>query len=663
MKLKVTHRTTAIIVALMMLLSISASIFSVHVSAATTNYAKGCTYITSSASYLSGKEDNGYLLTNGVVGTDEANGVTVSYAGTQKTYTLVFDLGTIKYDIKTIKFLNVYISGNRDFSPSDVTISVSKESGGSAGYKNTYTYDSVVQHSTNYFNYTYELSTEAIGRYVTITMYSPQYVISLSEIEIWGSGNPAVDDNDTPVAVNYAKGSSYTAPAASYSTGFEDNGTRLTDGVVGLTEQSGTTVAYAGSDKTYTIVFDLGVTRDDIKTIKIRNVNVTGNRGFSPDRVSIAATDSQNSSEPVSSAYTYVKELQSGTTYFDFVYTLNSTASGRYVFVTIHTPSYILSLSEIEIYGIPQGGSSVVVPDPIDTTPKFDIVLSSNSNFFKKGQTFELICSIENITATYGIVAVDFVVNYNPGAFTPVYPEGADLTANYVKVAPKDSTGLLWEDIGTYCDTKNGVVYMRFAHKVAENGDGVKNNGELSFKILFTSNLQSGTYSFEATNCRGTDPGSSNNKKLAEVYANGSTFSATAAPASMELVSNDSAVTIEGGYIFGLKLGMTAKEVAQKFEGDVLVTSNGMSGTVATGYTVTASSGAGESAVVVIAGDINGSGELDATDYIVIKSCFLQQSNLDPMYLLAADVDRSGVVDVTDYLKVKSHFLGINKIY
>lgn len=660
MKQKAIYRITAMVIAILMILGVVAVVGDAVVSASTVNYARNSTYVVNPASYLSGKEDTGSLLVNGVVGTTEVGGTTVSYTGTQKTFTLVFDLKEIKYDIKTIKFMNVLVSGNRDFGADEVTIAVSKEQ--NASEKNTYTYVQNLQYSTNCFNYVYELSTEAIGRYVTITMYSPQYIISLSEIEIWGSGNPAVDDDeDEPVVVNYAKGNSYIVPSVSYLSGFSDNGKLLTDGNVAIAETSGSTVAYMGTNMSYTLIFDLGSSKDDIKTVKFRNVKISGNRGFSENKVVIAATESQNSAEPVASAYTYVKETQSGSEYFDFTYTLNSEAVGRYVYITMHTPGYVLSLSEIEIYSAPQSNSSIVVPDPIDPTPKFDIVLSSSGQFRKDGK-FELICTIKNIKATYGLVGVDFVVNYNPGAFTPVYPNGEDLTANYIKTAPKDGSAFLWEDIGTYCDTKKGAVYMRFAHKVAENGDGVKNDGALVFKIEFTSNLSSGTYNFEATNCRGTDPGSANNKKLTEVYANGSTCSATAVVITSELIPVDSSVTVENGYIYGLPIGLTHDQLAAKFEGNVVITAVGNSKKVGTGYIVTAEGG-GASATVIIAGDTDGNGSLSATDYLLIKDSIVGSTISDPACAKAADVNRNGKIDSNDYLKVKSHFVGQSSIY
>jgi|GEM_PF-6450367 len=661
MKLNAKHRALALILATLMLLSVAVVIWDVTANALTTNYAKGCSYTVNSSGYASGKEDSGSLLTNGVIASEETNGVTVAYVGTNETQTIVFNLGSVKYDIKAVKFMNVFISGNRDFAADAVTISVAKTMSELGSDSNTFTYESIVQSGTNYFNYTYTLSTEAVGQYVRVTMSSPQYVLSLSEIEIWGSGNPVVEDEVETVVTNYASGKTYTVADASYTSGFEDNGKLLTDGNIALEETKGVTVNYVGTNKTYTLVFDLGGTRDDIKTVKFRNVHVSGNRDFNPTAVVIAATETTSSAEPTPTAYTYVKKIQAGSEYFDFTYTLNSVATGRYVYVTMNTPQYVLSLSEIEILSAPQSNSSIVIPDPIDTTPKFDVVLSSVGSF-KGNETFELLCEVKNIKATYGIVAVDFVVSYNKSAFTPLYPSGNDLSSSYIKTAPKSGSTLLWEDIGTYCDTANGKVYMRFAHKTAENGDGTKKDGELVFKILFTAKVSTGSYDFVASGCRGTDPGSSNYKKLTEVYANGSSCTATAASFSSQLVPAVSGIEIDNGYVYGIPHEKTAAEVKAMFEGNVKLVSAEKTTYVSTGTVVISEDGS-EAAVIIILGDVDGSGVVNSTDYIIVKKAFIKAVELDGHYALAADIDENGSIDSTDYLKIKSHFIGVNKLF
>jgi hypothetical protein len=81
---------------------------------------------------------------------------------------------------------------------------------------------------------------------------------------------------------------------------------------------------------------------------------------------------------------------------------------------------------------------------------------------------------------------------------------------------------------------------------------------------------------------------------------------------------------------------------------------------VATGNTVVDTSRNGYT--VLVKGDVDGSGVIDTTDYIKIKSYFLSISTLEGIYFTAGDVDESGKIDTTDYLKIKSYFLGLSNI-
>ena len=85
MKLNAKHRALALILATLMLLSVAVVLWDITANALTTNYAKGCSYTVNSSGYASGKEDSGSLLTNGVIASEETNGVTVAYVGTNDT--------------------------------------------------------------------------------------------------------------------------------------------------------------------------------------------------------------------------------------------------------------------------------------------------------------------------------------------------------------------------------------------------------------------------------------------------------------------------------------------------------------------------------------------------------------------------------------------------
>ncbi len=66
---------------------------------------------------------------------------------------------------------------------------------------------------------------------------------------------------------------------------------------------------------------------------------------------------------------------------------------------------------------------------------------------------------------------------------------------------------------------------------------------------------------------------------------------------------------------------------------------------------------------IVVLGDVDGSGIVDSTDYIKIKSMLRGEISLSGVYFSASDVWVDGIVDMTDYLRVKSFFLGVYDLY
>ena len=78
---------------------------------------------------------------------------------------------------------------------------------------------------------------------------------------------------------------------------------------------------------------------------------------------------------------------------------------------------------------------------------------------------------------------------------------------------------------------------------------------------------------------------------------------------------------------------------------------------IGTGTKVT--DGTGKTYVFVIEADIDGDGEVTASDYILIKKCCLGLNALSGVFRSAADLDSNGKIDSTDYINVKRIILGI----
>ncbi len=97
---------------------------------------------------------------------------------------------------------------------------------------------------------------------------------------------------------------------------------------------------------------------------------------------------------------------------------------------------------------------------------------------------------------------------------------------------------------------------------------------------------------------------------------------------------------------------------------DSLGNSMGANATVGTGCTVMLmkNGAVSDCTTVIVKGDITGEGTVDSTDYLRIKSAFLDTIELTAEFSFAADVDESGKLDSTDYLKIKNHFLGLHTL-
>lgn len=70
----------------------------------------------------------------------------------------------------------------------------------------------------------------------------------------------------------------------------------------------------------------------------------------------------------------------------------------------------------------------------------------------------------------------------------------------------------------------------------------------------------------------------------------------------------------------------------------------------------------GEKEFSGLLGDVNNNGEIDATDYLLLKRFCLDTFNLTKDQMAVADVNRDGEINALDYLLVKRHVLGTFKI-
>ena len=60
---------------------------------------------------------------------------------------------------------------------------------------------------------------------------------------------------------------------------------------------------------------------------------------------------------------------------------------------------------------------------------------------------------------------------------------------------------------------------------------------------------------------------------------------------------------------------------------------------------------------IVIYGDVNGDGEIKASDYVKIKNHIMDTSHLSGVYKAAADVNKDGNIKASDYVIIKNYIM------
>lgn len=135
-----------------------------------------------------------------------------------------------------------------------------------------------------------------------------------------------------------------------------------------------------------------------------------------------------------------------------------------------------------------------------------------------------------------------------------------------------------------------------------------------------------------------------------------------------ELTLNDDAYTLKDGKLTGVEEKTAIESVLSSIANSEAVKvydQNGKEVTdtakyIGTGFTLEYK---GKKTTVIVLGDVDGTGVVDAIDYAFVKRHVLGSTTLNELQLLAADVDGTGAVDGIDYAYIKRHTLATFNIY
>lgn len=136
---------------------------------------------------------------------------------------------------------------------------------------------------------------------------------------------------------------------------------------------------------------------------------------------------------------------------------------------------------------------------------------------------------------------------------------------------------------------------------------------------------------------------------------------------TVEEILTNAEITNDGTYISNLTLTTKVNDFTNK----ILATSSTAkisvktgvtvktSGNLYTGDTIAITSGIEtKTYTIVIYGDVNGDGKINAVDLLKVQKHILKTSTLDGAYKVAADVNKDSKVDALDLLREQKHILG-----
>ncbi len=134
---------------------------------------------------------------------------------------------------------------------------------------------------------------------------------------------------------------------------------------------------------------------------------------------------------------------------------------------------------------------------------------------------------------------------------------------------------------------------------------------------------------------------------------------------SIENIIKNAGYTTSDTYIKNIKIGTLNSTVISKINGkggNISIknaSTKKTSNTVATGDTVTISNGKQtKSYTVIVSGDANGDGKINAQDYTSIKREKTKNIKIQGYYRLAADVNGDNKITSVDYVNIKNYILG-----
>ncbi len=321
-------------------------------------------------------------------------------------------------------------------------------------------------------------------------------------------------------------------------------------------------------------------------------------------------------------------------------------AAGSFDFA-ISSEDIIAVANDKESTALSGSGSEISVVASSEAQ-KIGIEFKGSDTANEKGK-YNLVIEALNLGDTSGIAALEFDFTYDKKVFSPTVITNENEEMNvFMQDMPGD-----WEQMCSFDEVK-GKYTLRFAAKNAESltdADVLKSGEKMVISVPFKvigSEGEIASFMVESASVIGI------NCANGILSGSGSVKSVSIEKPPIGTIPDDSGYIIKDGFLMYVNEKTAVSDFLAPLGEGFTVNSKG--DRICTGDILT--NGNGTDLEIIVLGDVNGSGDIEKYDYILVKRCCMNTISFNEAQLLAADINRNGSVDKYDYILAKRHCMG-----